>query len=71
MKHIKIDEIIEIVEYSVAESAPWHKQFPLSVGDYNNVVDDPITKGIIMTSPCALMRLPVSPPFNLPAESVP
>ena len=38
VKHVKIDEIIEIVEYGVAESAPWHKQYPLSGGDYNNAV---------------------------------
>ena len=33
-KHATIDKIIEVVEYSVADSAPWHKQFPLSGGDY-------------------------------------
>ena len=44
VKHTSIDEIAEIVEYGVSESAPWHKEFPLSKGDYNNVVDDPVTK---------------------------
>ena len=39
-----VDKTFEIVELGVAESAPWHKEFPLSGGDYNNVVDDPITK---------------------------
>ena len=33
-----------IVEFGVAESAPWHKEFPLSKGDYNNVVDNPVNR---------------------------
>ena len=44
VKHATIDEIVEIVGYGVAGFAPWHKQFPLSGGDYNNVVDDPIAQ---------------------------
>ena len=44
MKHITVDEIVEIVEFGVAESAPWHKEFPLSGGDYNNVVGEPVDK---------------------------
>ena len=40
-----VDEIVETVEFGVAEFAPWHKEFPQSKGDYNNVVDDPVNKG--------------------------
>ena len=29
----------------MSESAQWHKEFPLSKGNYNNVVDDPVNKG--------------------------
>ena len=39
-----IDEIVEITEYGVTDSAPWHKEFPQSKGDYNKVVDDPVDK---------------------------
>ena len=45
MKCTTIDEIVEIVEHGVSDSAPWHKEFPPSKGDYNNVVDDPVDKG--------------------------
>ena len=34
VKHTRTDETIEVVEYSAADSVPWHKQFPLSGGDY-------------------------------------
>ena len=44
VKCIKIDEIVEIVEYGVSDSAPWHKEFPPSKGDYDKVVDDPVDK---------------------------
>ena len=44
VKHTKIDETIEFVEDSVADSVPWHKQFLLSGGDYGNVVDGPVRK---------------------------
>ena len=39
VKRTMVDEIVEIVEFGVSESAPRHKGFPLSKGDYNNVVD--------------------------------
>ena len=42
MKCTTVDEIVEIVACGVSESAPWHKEFPPSDGDYNNVVDDPV-----------------------------
>ena len=45
MKCTTIDEIAKIVEYGVSESAPWHKEFPPSEGDCNNVVVDPVDKG--------------------------
>ena len=44
VKLTTIDDNIEIVEHCVAESAQWHKRFPPSRGDYNNVVCDPITE---------------------------
>ena len=47
VKRTMVDEIAEIVEYVVSEFAPWHKEFPLSKGDYNNVVDDPVNKEYI------------------------
>ena len=34
----------------MAESAQWHKRFPPSRGDYNHVVDDPITEDHKTTS---------------------
>ena len=43
VKRTLIDEVPGIVEYGVSESAPWHKEFPSSKGDYNNVVVDPVT----------------------------
>ena len=44
VKLTTIDEIAEIVEHRVADSARWHRKFPPSRGDYDNVVDDPVTK---------------------------
>ena len=44
VKLTTIDDIVEIVEHCVAESAQWHKKFPPSRGDYDNVVGDPITE---------------------------
>ena len=44
VKCTKIDEIVEIVEYGVSDSALWHKEFPRSKGDYNKVVDDPVDR---------------------------
>ena len=44
VKHTTVDEIVAIVEFGVAESAPRHKELPLSRGDYNNVVDEPVNK---------------------------
>ena len=44
VKCTKIDEIVEIVEYGVSDSAPWHKEFPQSKGDCNKVVDDPVDR---------------------------
>ena len=44
VKHTTVDEIVEIVEFGVAGSAPRHKELPLSRGGYNNVVDDPVNK---------------------------
>ena len=44
VKRTMVDEIVEIVEFGVAESAPWHKGFPKSKGNKNNVVDDPVNK---------------------------
>lgn len=41
---MKINEILEIIGHRVVESAPWHKEFPVSGGDYVNAVDDPIAK---------------------------
>ena len=43
VKLTTIDDIVEIVEHCVAESAQWHKKFPPSRGDYDIVVGDPIT----------------------------
>ena len=43
VKRAMVDEIVETVEFGVAESTPWHKEFPQSKGDYNNVVD-PVNK---------------------------
>ena len=45
VKRTMVDEIVGTVEFGVAESAPWHKEFPQSKGDYNNVVDDPVNRG--------------------------
>ena len=44
VKLTTIDGIVEIVEHCVAESVQWHKKFPPSRGDYDNVVGDPITE---------------------------
>ena len=45
VKHVKINDTPEIIERRVVDFAPWHKEFPVSGGDYLNAVDDPITKG--------------------------
>ena len=44
VKLTTIDDIVEIVEHCVAESVQWHKKFPPSRGDYDNVVGDPIAE---------------------------
>ena len=44
LKRTMIDRSRKIVEHGVSDSAPWHKEFPLSKGDYNNVVGGPATK---------------------------
>ena len=44
VKCTMIDEIVEITGYGVTDSAPWHKEFPRSKGDYNKVVVDPVSK---------------------------
>ena len=44
VKLTTIDEIAEIVEHRVADSARWHRKLPPSSGDYDNIVDDPVTK---------------------------
>ena len=41
---MKINETPEMIEHRVVDSAPWHKEFPVSGGDYVNAVDDPIAK---------------------------
>ena len=67
MKHATFDDIVEVVEHGVAESAPWHKQFRYLAETRITSLMVLLVRGI-MTSPVALMRLPVSLPFNLPAE---
>ena len=44
VKYTKINEIAEITEFGVTDSAPWHKEFPRSKGDYNKIVVDPVSK---------------------------
>ena len=44
VKCTMINEIVEITEYGVTDSAHWHKEFPQSKGDYNKVVNDPVDK---------------------------
>ena len=44
VKYTKINEIAEITEFGVTDSAPWHKEFPRSKGDYKRVVVDPVSK---------------------------
>ena len=65
VKHTTVDEVLEIVEFGVAEFAPWHKEFPLSRGDCSNVADDPVNKEYQDKNPFALMRSPVLLPFSL------
>ena len=44
VKCTMINEIVEITEYGVTDSAPWHKEFPQSKGDYNRIVVDPVDR---------------------------
>ena len=64
VKRTMADEIAEIVEFCVAESAPWHKEFPLFKRDYSMSSMTLLTRSIV-TSPFALMRSPVLLPFYL------
>ena len=44
VKCTKINEISQITEFGVTDSAPWHKEFPRSKGDCSKVVSDPVDK---------------------------
>ena len=44
VKYTKINEIAEITEFGVTDSAPWHMEFPRSKGDYKRVVVNPVSK---------------------------